>query len=64
MIKVTNISDRAVYIGMIVLKPLESYIFENGLTDRQKNKVETLSNLNLIQIVKVDKVITKKKNKK
>lgn len=64
MIKVTNISDRDVYIGIILLKPLESYIFENGLTDRQKNKVEALSNLNLIQIVKVDKVITKKKNKK
>lgn len=64
MIKVTNISDRDVYIGIILLKPLESYIFENGLTDRQKNKVEALSNLNFIQIVKVDKVITKKKNKK
>ena len=64
MLKVTNISDRDVYIGIILLKPLESYIFENGLTDRQKNKVEALSNLNLIQIVKVDKVITKKKNKK
>lgn len=68
MIKVTNISERDVYIGTILVEPLTSYTFEKDLTDKQKRKIETLFKLGLIQVFKVDKVTnllpSKKKNKK
>ena len=57
MLKITNISNRNVDIGGVVIEPTDAHIFEGELNNIVKSKINSLYNLGLIRMVHIEKPI-------